>query len=123
VQDKTCEQFFCKFCIEKALDSSNQKCPVTNCSANFKAAKRISKVSQDFIDKARVKCSGEDCNETAMPVNEVLAHRRVCFVEKLQCIFGCGEIFKGKAAHARHATEDCPRVDTICHNCSGHSLK
>ncbi len=58
-----------------------------------------------------------------MSVNGVLAHRRVCFVEKYSCIFGCGEILKGKAEHLRHAIEDCPQVDTICQNCGGHSLR
>lgn len=53
----------------------------------------------------------------------MIAHRRVCFVEKLPCIFGCGQIFKGKAEHLQHATEDCPKVDTICQTCSGHSLR
>ncbi len=54
-----------------------------------------------------------------MKVNEVRAHRRVCFVEKVPCIFGCSQELKGKAEHLRHATLECPRVDTVCQNCGG----
>ena len=112
VQDETCEQLYCKYCIENALQTS-QKCPVSNCSANFEAAKRIAKVAKNVIDSALVKCSNEDCDEPPMKVNDVLAHRRVCFVGKYPCIFGCGQILKGKAQHRRHA-EKCLRVDTVC---------
>jgi hypothetical protein len=43
MQDEECEQLFCTYCIEKALKTS-QKCPVTNCSANFNAARKIPRI-------------------------------------------------------------------------------
>lgn len=58
-----------------------------------------------------------------MKLNDVLAHRRHCFIEKKACIFGCGQILKGREQHSRHAIEDCPKVDTICKNCEGHTLR
>jgi hypothetical protein len=124
VQDEECEQLFCKYCIEKALQTS-QKCPVTNCPANFEAAKKISKEKKEFLDKALVDCRGGDCDEFCPPlkVNDVLVHRRVCFVQKRPCIFGCGQTLKEKNEHLRHAREDCPRVDTTCQTCAGHSIR
>ena len=58
-----------------------------------------------------------------MKINEVLNHRKQCFVAKKPCIFGCGQIFKGKEEHMRHIANDCPKVDKICQSCDGNSLR
>ena len=44
LQDENCDQLFCTYCITNALKDS-QKCPVSKCSGDFSAAKRITRYS------------------------------------------------------------------------------
>jgi len=58
-----------------------------------------------------------------LKLNEIYNHRKQCFIDKRPCLFGCGKILKGIEDHLRHAETDCPKVETICQNCDGNSLR
>ncbi len=89
IQDESCESLFCNHCITIHTKTS-PKCPGTDCKNDFKAANKISKFAKKMLDKVLVKCTGEDCNEPPMNLNDVLTHRRSCYTDKKPCIFGCG---------------------------------
>jgi len=44
------------------------------------------------------KCEKKNCLKKNIPYNEVVAHRKECFIEETVCIFNCGDgnLYKGK---------------------------
>ena len=77
------------------------------------------------MKRTLIKCKIASCKVKQVPFNEVLEHRKTCWIAEIPCIFGCGDgkLYKGKAEHLRHALEDCSAVPIDCSRCHKASTR
>jgi len=78
---KNCGEIFCKFCIERELIKSNNKCP--KCNENFISDlphKSIKKILNDLI----ISCKFSNCKEK-IEYNEVYNHEENCEFKEFPC--------------------------------------
>lgn len=55
----------------------------------------------------QVRCTVDSCDKKVIKYNDLIEHRKYCFVEKIPCIYGCGVKLKGKEQHRVHARLEC----------------
>ena len=100
-----CSQHYCESCIDKYLET-NTVCPSEGCKEIFvKKDPSKLKFSKIEFDKMKIKCQTADCSEKLIPYNQIVQHREFCYLEKQNCIFGCGDgvLYKGREQHFNHA--------------------
>ena len=53
---------------------------------------------KEKLDSLMIKCSTDGCQDKPIPYNEVIDHRKFCYINKQSCIFGCNNdvFYKGK---------------------------
>ena len=121
----TCSHTFCRLCLQKHVDSSNDPC-CSDCRAPLSANIRSLLSTADCINGfcteqlRKVKVSCPYCMQWSGIVGfdrcNVNQHYRECGEMPVLCSVGCGQSLRRNKA-AAHESDECPRRVVKCERC------
>jgi hypothetical protein len=90
---------------------------VPQCGETFQL-KELSKYLKTEFENMQIQCDEDDCLQV-YSFNDTVAHRLICSVKKIPCIYNCGDgqLYKGVEAMLAHVTEHCMKAKVICLRC------
>ncbi len=116
----TCQNIFCKRCIDQWIKNS-RKCPMRCNQSGFFVSQEIPKITKNIINKIKLKClkNGEGCNEPVSYEN-FFKHLKNCKFIRFKCEY-CE--FEGSHETTVEHIKNCTKSYTECLGCKSKYKK